>query len=90
MPKALFGHEGWYLGTLSSISDNAKSSTSTTKLIYTYSIQGFSVVLTLYELEALKESHGFVSFALLSLSNSTLPTLPSSLASLLLPVPDML
>ncbi|CAN6680108.1 unnamed protein product [Malus baccata var. baccata] len=65
MPKAFSGHERWYLATLLSISDSAKSSNSTTKIIHTYtnSIQGFSAVLTLSELEALKKCPGFVSFA---------------------------
>lgn len=67
IPKAFFDHQKWYLATLSSLSDsaNAKTTTSTTtKIIHTYtnSIQGFSATLTLSELEALKSSPGFISY----------------------------
>ncbi|KAM5576574.1 subtilisin-like protease SBT1.9 [Rosa sericea] len=67
MPKAFFDHHKWYLATLSSLSDgvNAEATTSTTtKLIYTYTnaIQGFSATLTLSELESLKSSLGFISY----------------------------
>ncbi|KAI5319310.1 hypothetical protein L3X38_039018 [Prunus dulcis] len=64
MPKAFSGHQSWYLATLLSISDSPKAYTfSTTKLIHTYtnSIQGFSAILSLSELESLKNSPGFIS-----------------------------
>nr|XP_011464036.1 PREDICTED: subtilisin-like protease [Fragaria vesca subsp. vesca] len=70
MPKAFLDHQKWYLATLSSLSeglleaDEATSSASITKLIYTYTnaIQGFSATLTLSELESLKSSPGFISY----------------------------
>ncbi|KAK9948950.1 hypothetical protein M0R45_004502 [Rubus argutus] len=67
IPKAFFDHQKWYMATLSSLSDSAdaKATTSTTtKIIHTYtkSIQGFSATLTLSELEALKSSTGFISY----------------------------
>lgn len=70
MPKAFLDHQKWYLATLSSLSeglleaDEATSSASVTKLIYTYTnaIQGFSATLTLSELESLKSSPGFISY----------------------------
>ncbi|OMO56651.1 hypothetical protein CCACVL1_26389 [Corchorus capsularis] len=52
---------------LSSVSDTSKAafvSTTPSKHLYTYthSVNGFSAVLTLSELEALKNSSGFISF----------------------------
>ncbi|XP_022775182.1 subtilisin-like protease SBT1.9 [Durio zibethinus] len=67
MPKAFSSHQSWYLSLLSSISatsEVAAASTSTSKHLYTYtnSINGFSATLTLSELEALKNSSGYISF----------------------------
>ncbi|XWS33601.1 hypothetical protein CRYUN_Cryun22dG0097000 [Craigia yunnanensis] len=61
MPKAFSSHHSWYLSTLSSVSE---SDTSTSKHLYTYTsaINGFSATLTLSELEALKNSFGYISF----------------------------
>ncbi|XVF61183.1 hypothetical protein PTKIN_Ptkin08bG0109600 [Pterospermum kingtungense] len=66
MPKAFPTHHSWYLSMLSSISDTseaAAASTTTSKHLYTYtnSINGFSAILTLSELEALKKFFGFIS-----------------------------
>uniref|UniRef100_A0A6N2M5F4 Inhibitor I9 domain-containing protein n=1 Tax=Salix viminalis TaxID=40686 RepID=A0A6N2M5F4_SALVM len=64
MPKAFSDHHSWYLATISSISDTAKSTfTKTSKHIYTYtsSVHGFSASLTQSELEALKKSPGYIS-----------------------------
>ncbi|GKU98944.1 hypothetical protein SLEP1_g11878 [Rubroshorea leprosula] len=60
IPKVFSGHHTWYLSMLSSISDTASA---TSKLIYTYSnsIHGFSASLTSSELEALKNSFGYIS-----------------------------
>ncbi|KAH7520190.1 subtilisin-like protease SBT1.9 [Ziziphus jujuba] len=62
MPRAFSTHHSWYSATLSSISDNSKAPTSS-KLIHTYtnSIHGFTAKLTLSELEALKNSPGYIS-----------------------------
>ncbi|OMP01977.1 hypothetical protein COLO4_11438 [Corchorus olitorius] len=67
MPKAYSSHHSWYLSMLSSVSESSKAaavSTSPSKHLYTYthSVNGFSAVLTLSELEALKNSSGFISF----------------------------
>lgn len=70
MPKAFSSHHNWYLTTLSSISDQTKTTTtaaddslSSAKLIYTYAnaINGFTALLSPSELEALKNSPGYVS-----------------------------
>ncbi|MBA0692150.1 hypothetical protein Goari_009736, partial [Gossypium aridum] len=67
MPKAFAGRQGWYLATLSSLSANLRGNTNSTiptaELLYSYNhvIQGFSASLTLAQLEALKNSRGYVS-----------------------------
>ncbi|GFP86520.1 subtilisin-like protease [Phtheirospermum japonicum] len=62
MPKAFSSHHTWYLATFSSISDRTDSSFSS-KLVYAYTnaINGFSAVLSSSELEAIKNSPGYVS-----------------------------
>ncbi|WRX10416.1 Peptidase S8/S53 domain - like 10 [Theobroma cacao] len=67
MPKAFSSHHSWYLSMLSSIldpSEAAAASTTISKHLYTYtdSINGFSASLTSSELEALKNSFGYISF----------------------------
>lgn len=61
IPKAFPTHHSWFESTLSAISENSQLPTSS-KLIHTYtnSIHGFSAVLTPSELEALKNSPGYV------------------------------
>lgn len=67
MPKAFTGRQSWYLATLSSLSANLRAKTNSTiptsELLYSYNhvIQGFSASLTLAQLEALKNSPGYVS-----------------------------
>ncbi|MBA0659693.1 hypothetical protein Goklo_011801 [Gossypium klotzschianum] len=67
MPKAFAGRQSWYLATLSSLSANLRANTISTiptaELLYSYNhvIQGFSASLTLAQLEALKNSRGYVS-----------------------------
>ncbi|KAF6135849.1 hypothetical protein GIB67_028168 [Kingdonia uniflora] len=62
MPKAFSSHHHWYLVILDSLkTDSDKVSTSVPpKLFYTYNhaIHGFSVVLSLEELEALNKTLG--------------------------------
>ncbi|KAJ7966602.1 Subtilisin-like protease [Quillaja saponaria] len=60
MPKAFSGHQSWYLAILSSAMDSSEFSS---KHIYTYSnvMNGFSASLSPAELEALKESPGYIS-----------------------------
>ena len=68
-PKDFGSHQEWYLSTLTSALETSKLSTtntfstSTSKLIYSYThvIDGFAASLSLAELEALKSSPGFVS-----------------------------
>ncbi|KAL0360848.1 UNVERIFIED_CONTAM: Subtilisin-like protease SBT3 [Sesamum radiatum] len=62
MPKAFSSHHSWYLTTLSSVSDNTKATTSS-NLVYAYTnaINGFSAVLSSNELDAIKNSPGYVS-----------------------------
>ncbi|KAH7520193.1 hypothetical protein FEM48_Zijuj08G0118300 [Ziziphus jujuba var. spinosa] len=62
MPRAFSTHHSWYSATLSSISDTSMPPTSS-KLIHTYtnSIHGFSAKLTLSEIEAPKNSPGYIS-----------------------------
>ncbi|KAG6406888.1 hypothetical protein SASPL_134502 [Salvia splendens] len=59
MPKAFSSHHFWY----SSLLTSSKRSVSEPKLIYTYdhAFHGFSAVLSEDELEALKNSAGFIS-----------------------------
>lgn len=56
MPKAFSSHQTWYLSMLSSISHSSNH-------IYTYtnSIHGFSAILSVSELESVKNSPGYVS-----------------------------
>ncbi|KAG8377594.1 hypothetical protein BUALT_Bualt08G0049300 [Buddleja alternifolia] len=66
MPKAFSSHQSWYLTTLSSISHtihDRSDSLSSSKLVYAYSnaINGFSAVLSSSELEAIKNSPGYLS-----------------------------
>ncbi|CAN4092682.1 unnamed protein product [Withania somnifera] len=65
MPKAFSGHHSWYLATLSSVSDSSTSSKDflSSKLVYAYTnaINGFSATLSPSELEAIKNSPGYVS-----------------------------
>ncbi|KAK8708050.1 hypothetical protein V6N13_059097 [Hibiscus sabdariffa] len=67
MPKAFSNQQSWYMATLSSVSAKSSAKTSIpipfSKLIYTYNhvIQGFSASLTPAELEALKNTPGYVS-----------------------------
>ncbi|KAL0438743.1 UNVERIFIED_CONTAM: Subtilisin-like protease SBT3 [Sesamum latifolium] len=62
MPKAFSSHHSWYLTTLSSVSDSTKA-TTTSNLVYAYTnaINGFSAVLSSNELDAIKNSPGYVS-----------------------------
>ncbi|XP_022768744.1 subtilisin-like protease SBT1.9 [Durio zibethinus] len=63
MPKAFSGQQSWYLATLASLSSNLRVKAPSSKLIYSYShvIQGFSASLKPAELEALKNTPGYVS-----------------------------
>uniref|UniRef100_A0A2P2MQD2 Subtilisin-like protease n=1 Tax=Rhizophora mucronata TaxID=61149 RepID=A0A2P2MQD2_RHIMU len=73
MPKAFSSKHHWYLYTLTNILDvptsritgeiNTTLSTAPLKLLYSYNyvINGFSASLTPSELEALKESPGYIS-----------------------------
>ncbi|KAF2309797.1 hypothetical protein GH714_005177 [Hevea brasiliensis] len=70
MPKAFSSQHSWYLATLSSAfavstirSTITPTSHSSSKLIYTYThaISGFSAHLSPSELEALKNSSGYIS-----------------------------
>ncbi|KAL7155044.1 hypothetical protein ABFS83_03G047400 [Erythranthe nasuta] len=67
MPKSFSTHHSWYLNTLSSISDQVSttdsSSSSSNKLIYTYTnaISGFTALLSPSEFEAIKNSPGYIS-----------------------------
>ncbi|XP_055835367.1 subtilisin-like protease SBT3 [Solanum dulcamara] len=65
MPKVFSSHHSWYLTTLSSVSDSRTSSKDflSSKLVYTYSnaINGFSASLSPSEIEAIKNSPGYVS-----------------------------
>ncbi|XP_073135622.1 subtilisin-like protease SBT3 [Henckelia pumila] len=62
MPKAFSTHQNWYLATLATIS--GRDAVFSRKLLYSYtnSINGFSAVLSLSELEAIKNSKGYVSY----------------------------
>ena len=60
MPKAFSSHHSWYLSMLSSISES-DSSTSIHLYTYTNAINGFSATLTFSELEALKNSFGYIA-----------------------------
>ena len=68
-PKDFGSQQEWYLSTLTSAFETSKLSTtntfstSTSKLIYSYThvIDGFAASLSLSELEALKGSPSFVS-----------------------------
>ncbi|GMN30164.1 hypothetical protein TIFTF001_002711 [Ficus carica] len=61
IPKAFSTHQSWFESTLYSISENSQVPI-TSKLIHAYknSIHGFSATLTLSELEALKNSPGYI------------------------------
>ncbi|XP_073125670.1 subtilisin-like protease SBT3 [Henckelia pumila] len=66
MPKAFSTHKNWYLATLASVSNSLETTTNLVpsyKLVYSYtnSINGFSAVLSSSELEAIKNSKGFIS-----------------------------
>ncbi|OMO90590.1 hypothetical protein CCACVL1_07334 [Corchorus capsularis] len=69
MPKAFSTHHSWYSSLLSSVSETTSeteddsSSLATCKHLYTYTntINGFSAILTLSELESLKNSFGYIS-----------------------------
>ncbi|KAB1225206.1 Subtilisin-like protease [Morella rubra] len=69
MPKAFSDHHSWYLATLASVLDNSElssttaTSSSTSKLIYSYThvMKGFAASLSPSELEALKSSPGYLS-----------------------------
>ncbi|XP_073031947.1 subtilisin-like protease SBT3 [Primulina eburnea] len=66
MPKAFSTHQDWYLATLASISNTLETSRNlvpSDKLVYSYtnSINGFSAVLSSSELEAIKNSKGYIS-----------------------------
>ncbi|CAK9135333.1 unnamed protein product [Ilex paraguariensis] len=70
MPRAFSSHHSWYLATLASVTDLSTTTTasnptssSTSKLIYGYTnvVHGFSASLSLSELEAIKNSPGYVS-----------------------------
>ncbi|KAJ6679086.1 PROPROTEIN CONVERTASE SUBTILISIN/KEXIN [Salix purpurea] len=70
MPKLFADHHHWYLSTLASVSNVAGMSTASaatfmasSKLLYSYThvVNGFSASLTPSELEALKNSPGYVS-----------------------------
>ncbi|XP_077248853.1 subtilisin-like protease SBT3 isoform X2 [Tasmannia lanceolata] len=60
MPKTFTSHTHWYSTTLKSLSP---STTTTPQLLYAYdnAIHGFSAVLSSAQLEALKQSPGFIS-----------------------------
>ncbi|EXB54387.1 Subtilisin-like protease [Morus notabilis] len=61
MPRAFSAHQSWFESTFSSVSENSQEPI-TSKLIHTYknSIHGFSATLTLSELQALKNSPGYI------------------------------
>ncbi|XP_016466644.1 subtilisin-like protease SBT3 [Nicotiana tabacum] len=65
MPKAFSSHHNWYLTTLSSVSDSSTNYKDflSSKLVYSYTnaIHGFSASLSPSELEAIKNSPGYVS-----------------------------
>ncbi|KAK4348830.1 hypothetical protein RND71_031585 [Anisodus tanguticus] len=65
MPISFSSHHSWYLKTLSSVSGSSTSSKDflSSKLIYAYTnaINGFSASLSPSELEAIKNSPGYVS-----------------------------
>ncbi|KAL1342220.1 hypothetical protein HN51_028791 [Arachis hypogaea] len=70
MPQVYASHSDWYESTirysikLSSISDHlTTNSNNNNNLVYTYdeAMHGFSAVLSLDELEAIKNTHGFVA-----------------------------
>ncbi|XP_073126901.1 subtilisin-like protease SBT3 [Henckelia pumila] len=66
MPKAFSTHKDWYLATLASVSNSLETTRNLVpsyKLVYSYtnSINGFSAVLSSSELEAIKNSKGFIS-----------------------------
>lgn len=62
MPKAFSSQHSWFSATLSSLAAATTAATSS-KLIYTYTnvMHGFSAILSPSELEALKNSPGYVS-----------------------------
>ncbi|XP_059451377.1 subtilisin-like protease SBT3 [Corylus avellana] len=67
MPKAFNSHQNWYSSTIDSLKfTNQPSLTrnpSSPSLVYIYgnALHGFSIVLSVDELEALKKSRGFIS-----------------------------
>ncbi|OIW13785.1 hypothetical protein TanjilG_31674 [Lupinus angustifolius] len=67
MPKVFERHHDWYKSTIHSINlatvNQSSNSNKTEKLVYTYNhaMHGFSAVLSSYELETLKNTHGFVT-----------------------------
>ncbi|KAK4749410.1 hypothetical protein SAY87_026859 [Trapa incisa] len=65
MPEEFSDHHSWYLSTLASISEATQESSSSIKLIYTYSnsLHGFSAVLSQVELESIKKHPAFVSYS---------------------------
>ncbi|KAL0317503.1 UNVERIFIED_CONTAM: Subtilisin-like protease SBT1.9 [Sesamum angustifolium] len=62
MPKAFSSHHTWYLTILSSISDSTKP-TTTSNFLYAYTnvVNDFSAILSSSELNAIKDSLGYVS-----------------------------
>ncbi|CAL0316638.1 unnamed protein product [Lupinus luteus] len=67
MPQVFERHHDWYKSIIHSINlatvNESSNSKKTKKLVYTYNhaMHGFSAVLSLYELETLKNTHGFVT-----------------------------
>ncbi|KDP41714.1 hypothetical protein JCGZ_16121 [Jatropha curcas] len=63
MPKAFSTQHSWHLATLSSVFADSKAASSNSKLLYSYThvMNGFSAHLSSSELEALKNSPGYIS-----------------------------
>ncbi|KZV54568.1 hypothetical protein F511_01366 [Dorcoceras hygrometricum] len=63
MPKAFSSHHHWYSRTLDSVKSAHSGDNSGPKIVHTYdnAFHGFSAVLSIDELKALKNSHGFLS-----------------------------
>ncbi|KAF9625570.1 hypothetical protein IFM89_024343 [Coptis chinensis] len=67
MPETFASHQDWYSAILSSLTDAGPTVSavvrSVSRVLYSYdnAIHGFSVVLSLDELQTLQQSHGFIS-----------------------------
>lgn len=62
-PQVFTTHHDWFKSTLHSLVDDHPSKDQSQKLVYTYdhAMYGFSAVLSSDELEAVKNTHGFVA-----------------------------